>query len=393
MDIDFLKLGKKAFPEPYARVYLVQGSDDGLKREAVDRLLGALLDDSFREFDYEHIDVPPGGGEEGLATKAALASVGGVPIASVRRVVVLHNVHRLKKSDADHLAASLAGLGELSCLVLVAGAQEYDAGKVKAASATSVKLSNAAAKHGAVVKCEGPEVGDLKDRLREIANQNGKTIRPEAMEILLDWSFGVGSARGAKGGDLLAATNELAKVIAYVGDKPEITRQDASEVAIRGTDDNIFRLLDAVSSRNAKGAIGEVNEMLRSGDKPESILPRVLVMLARQTRLLLGAKYLAAHGINRSNVDRQASEDILICLNSEMTDALIKRPFRLQALQTQARTWTVEDLEYALFRIAETDCGMKGIRPPQAMGMLSRPVTNAGEELRSLIAELCVRGK
>ena len=102
----------KAIPKPTERVYLFLGSDDALKREALQKLTEPLLDPSFADFDREEQDVPPtGAGDSGDTARAILASAGGVPMASERRVVIVTNVHRMGKEDQDVLAAGLPKLG------------------------------------------------------------------------------------------------------------------------------------------------------------------------------------------------------------------------------------------------------------------------------------------
>lgn len=98
MELDYSKLAK-GFPKPIEKVYLLTGSDDALKREALQKLTEPLLDASFADFDKEELDIPPtGAGEPGEAGRRILASAGGVPMASERRIVVVTNVHRLGKT-------------------------------------------------------------------------------------------------------------------------------------------------------------------------------------------------------------------------------------------------------------------------------------------------------
>ena len=131
MELEYAKIAAKGFPQPIARVYLFGGSDDALKREAVGRLTAPLLDDSMADFDREERDAPTSGGEDPDFARQILASAGGMPMLSERRVVIATNVQRLGKADQETLAAGLGHLGDRSLLVLVAGAPEYDAGKVK----------------------------------------------------------------------------------------------------------------------------------------------------------------------------------------------------------------------------------------------------------------------
>lgn len=390
MEIDYNKIVRSGFQEPHGRVYLFQGSDDALKAEGVRRLTSELIDPDFRDFDYEEREIPPSGtSEDGGYARVILSAVATAPMFSKRRVVVATNVQRFKKSDADDLASRLPDICALSCLVLVAGAAEYDAGKVKGSTSTSVKLVNAVQKHGIVVTCSAPEIGDLKTRLADIARGRGKRIEPAAMDLLVDWSVSVGSSRGGGGktGDINAAVNELEKAIAFIGARDTITREDAAQVSMQGADDNVFRLLDAVSSKNTSLALACADELLKAGGKPDAVLPRTLVMLARQIKMMWGAKFLADNGVNRGNVQKALTEELRLVLSTEVANAM-KQPYRLQTLQSQARLWTYDELEQAYIRIAASDIGMKGITRQEALGLKPIATGKHADDLRVLVIEL-----
>ena len=202
MELNYAQIAAKGFPKPPQRVYLLHGTDDALKREALKRLTEPLLDPSFADFDSETREISPTGGgatDESLAA-SILASAGGAPMASERRVVVVEGVQRLGKEDQDALAAGLEKLGALSCLVLVAAAPEYDAGKVKGKS-VGIKLVNAVAKHGATVLCDAPGEGDLKARAGALLKARGKSIAPEAWAAAAAPRLGGGRGPGRRGED------------------------------------------------------------------------------------------------------------------------------------------------------------------------------------------------
>ena len=198
MELDYSKLSK-GFPKPIERVYLLLGSDDALKREALQKLTEPLLDASFADFDREELDIPPtGAGEPGDAGRAILASAGGVPIASERRVVIVTNVQRLGKDDQDVLAAGLPKLGALTCLVLITAATEYDAGKVKGKT-LGTKLLTAIGKAGATVLCDAPGESGLSARANALLKSRGKTIEPAALTLILDRAKATAAERGGGG--------------------------------------------------------------------------------------------------------------------------------------------------------------------------------------------------
>ena len=121
-------------------------------------------------------------------------------MASERRVVVVTNVQRLGKEDQEVLAAGLPKLGDLSCLVLVAGATEYDAGKVKG-KALGTKLLNAIAKAGATVLCDAPGDSGLQSRANALLKARGKTIEPAALALIMDRAKATAAERGGGGTD------------------------------------------------------------------------------------------------------------------------------------------------------------------------------------------------
>jgi len=91
-----------------ARVYLLQGQDDRLKRRALAELLDRLVDPAGRDFDLEQLDADSAAAEEILAALASL------PLFSDRRVVLLQNAGRLRhprhRGTQERLAAAIPTL-------------------------------------------------------------------------------------------------------------------------------------------------------------------------------------------------------------------------------------------------------------------------------------------
>lgn len=389
MELNYASLAAKGFPSPIARVYLFTGSDDALKREAVQKLTVPLLDIGMADFDREEIDVPPtNAGDEDLARRI-LASAGGAPMLSERRVVIVTNVQRLGKEDQDMLAAGIATLGPQTCLVLVAGATEYEAGKVKGKT-LGAKLTSAIAKSGATVLCDAPASADLKSRAAALVKSRGKTIAPDALELILKRATATASDRGGggKGGDIHVLTNELEKALAYVGDGKQITRADAAAIGTESAEENIFALLDAVGHKDAGRALGLADEMLGAGDKPDGVAARTFVMLARHLRMVWGAKFLADKRLTGDRVRSGLPPDVQTLLSGEMVGLTVRQSYLLRGLQEQGRAWTYPGLQSALARVLTSDMALKGMAPIKALG-LRAPGDDPAANLRLLVVDLC----
>lgn len=371
-------------------MYLFTGSDDAMKREALVKLTEPLLDASYADFDREELDIPPtGAGEPGEAGRKILASAGGVPMASERRVVVVTNVQRLGKDDQDVLAAGLPKLGSLTCLVLIAAATEYDAGKAKG-KALGAKLLTALGKAGATVLCDAPGESGLTARANALLKMRGKTIEPAALALIMDRAKAAAAERGGgnKTGDINVLMSELEKAMAYAGDRAVITRDDAAAVGRETVQDNIFALMDAIGHKDARRALAEADALLEVGDKPDGVAARTFVMLARHLRQLWGAKYLADKRLNGFNIKGGLPPDVQPLLSGEMLGITLRQSFLLKNLQEQAREWSYPALQRGLRRVLASDMAMKGIVSGSTLSAHA-PADDPASNLRLLVVELC----
>ncbi|MGO8670275.1 MAG: DNA polymerase III subunit delta [Capsulimonadaceae bacterium] len=387
MELEYTRVAQEGFRGTPARVYLLTGSDDGVKREALQRLVEPLLDPAFADFDREDLDIGVTPLSDGNWATRILASAAGMPMFSERRIVVATNAQRLSKEEQDAVASGLTGLCERTCLVLIAAAPEYDGGKVKG-RAIGAKLQAAVSKAGVVVICDAPQAADLKSRAAAIVRAAGKTAEPAALDIAVRRAVTAAAGRGSKGGDVHVLANELEKAIAYSGSRPQVTRADMVAVGTVGAEENIFAMLDAVGKRDVVAAMSRVDEILRTGDRPDGVAARCFVMLARHFRLLWAARFYGENKIGPGfkgtlSVDMQAQ------LTSEMQGLAMRQSFLLTGLQAQARSWSYQQLRAALMRILASDMTMKGIPAIRPIGYTGNSGEDPAGNLRQLVAELC----
>jgi DNA polymerase-3 subunit delta len=92
----------------------------------------------------------------------------------------------------------------------------------------------------------------------------------------------------------------VAKVAAYAGDSPQITRADVEAIATRVGEASIFTLVDAVGGGDARGALRALHDILATHEPLQ-----VLFMVARQFRLILRAHTLTGrHGTGPALAER-----------------------------------------------------------------------------------------
>jgi DNA polymerase-3 subunit delta len=133
------------------------------------------------------------------------------------------------------------------------------------------------------------QVAVLSEMKKSILTKSGKTMEPGAFEALY----------GLTGFDLRTFSNNLEKLVTYVGDREQITRQDIGTVLHRTKQDPIFAFTNAITDKNRVEALFYMNSLLSDAQKP--MLPeQVVVAVLNQIRKLLRIKEFIAEPAGRT---------------------------------------------------------------------------------------------
>jgi DNA polymerase-3 subunit delta len=133
-------------------------------------------------------------------------------------------------------------------------------------------------------------------------------------------------------------SQELDKLIIFVGERQKITSEDIKAITPQSIETRIFDLLDAVASRSATRALKALREVLLK----EPAL-KVLALLVRQVRLLLGCDSLRRRGANAA----------------EAPSVLGISPYEAQKVWQQSVRLSTEQLVKALTECLNTDLALK----------------------------------
>lgn len=151
------------------------------------------------------------------------------------------------------------------------------------------KLFKVIKEHGLVVDCSVPKGARkadkdvqnavLGDTSKTILSSHGKTMEPAAYQKLCEMT----------GFDLPVFSQNLEKLVNYVGDRVQIKAADVTAVVERSRQDPIFEFTNAILNRNAKEALFLLDSLLH-----QEIYPlQVLTAMIKQIRNLLIAKDFA----------------------------------------------------------------------------------------------------
>lgn len=295
-----------------APAYYLYG-EELLVEEALEALLGALVPAEGREFNLEILR-----GNEGILG-VILQAARIPPIFSPRRVIFVKEADQLGLASFQELASYVENPVPTTTLILVGKKPD-----------SRTRLFKVLEQRGGLLSFEAPRRDSLKEWLKKLALKLGKTLTPEALDLLLE----------LVGEDLRSLHNELEKVCLFVGDGMFIQRGHVEALVGEQRSLSVFQLVEAVSRGQVETSLRCLSRLLETGEDPMAIL----AMLARQFRLLLKAKELQRRGATVH----------------ELQDSLGVYPRYLGGLLQQAQTFPPVRLQAGLGRLLQADSELKG---------------------------------
>src|SRR5215831_7238115 len=198
----------------------------------------------------------------------------------------------------------------------------------------------------------------------------------EAVRWITDYCTGRGvkiEADGARelvdalGGDMMMISNELEKLILYVGDKKRITLGDVETMVLAAKQRSLYELTDAISARDRVRSLAVLDALLSTGDGEEAAIGH-LYMLAKTFRQMLV--------ILERNVRDQRM------LWAALWQGFRVPPFAADDIIRQARRYkSKRDLTRALRLVAKADLALRS-NPPGKRLILEKLVMDLSSEVK-----------
>lgn len=292
----------------------------GTERFFIDRAIKALRKAAIGEGNGWNEDLFQGKG--GNATRI-LEAARTLPMMASTRFILVRGVEQLASAELDKLAEYLADPADSACLVLVADKLDGRSRLVKSAKKAGI-LSEAAPLRTAA----------LRSFLQNEARGRQLRVDADAIAALLD----------AVGNDLPALDDALERLALYVGDNPRIRLRDVETCVSRVRVESIWALVDAVSQRNAKQALGATASLLADREPPL----RILAMVARQLRMVARMADALGQGQPPATAAKAAGAP----------------PFKANDLANAARRFDQQAFARAFKTLAHTDIALKSSRRP-----------------------------
>ncbi|MDT2045402.1 DNA polymerase III subunit delta [Bacillus sp. 1780r2a1] len=303
-------------------VYLLHGLNAFIMKKARDKIIQYSLSDEEKEFNLSIYDL------EETPIEQVIEDAETLPFLGDKRVVIAKNAFFLtaekSKSKVEHDVSKLQTYLEqpapFSTLIVQAPYEKLDERK---------KITKALKKQAMYVEANELNEQDLVRWIKDVLHKRNVEMDEDAKQLLLQ----------LVGLNVTIITNEVEKMMLYVGDNGVITREVVHELVAKTLEQNVFTLIEAVMNKNLKEALNIYQDLLRNNEEPIKILS----LLASQFRLIYHTKQLSGQGYGQQQI----------------AQTLKVHPFRVKISLQQSRRFEEPVLRNIIKELAEADYEMK----------------------------------
>lgn len=322
-------------PEP---LYLLTGEEDYLQRACLQALAQrAIPEAGLRPFNYSEHDV------EQETLNRVLAVAYELPLPPARRLVVARNFDRLTDAETELLKDYVRRPCPTTTLVFQTRSLD------KRRTTTTVLLKTAT-----LIECSTLTPEEARRWMTDEARRQGYELPTETLNLLI----------GAVGCNLARLTQEVEKLMHYVGAGGRLPPEAAAALVVRSPQEDNFALSEAFWQGDAPRALRMLHRLLERGEEPTALVG----LLDWQLRQMLTACDLMAAAVPREALLRE----------------LRMPPNRLNAFLGAVRKRSVPKLRRALIRLQAVDDALKrGRATPRGLLEVFLCETLAGENVFS----------
>ena len=218
--------------------YILKGQDEFLLTSAYKLI-----------YKYSHIDMPDLNvikfSEGIIDCKEVIRAMDTMPVFSPKKLVYL-DVRMSRKSEIKNpkeLDEYLKNPNDLSILVINVGSND--------------ELEIFDKKNLVEIDCNRLDYNIVSLKIKSIVKAKGKTMDDNAIKLLCDYCLN----------DLSKIMVEIDKLVAYVGDRANISKNDIEEIVTRSLEYQVYELTDSLAKKNSKKVFEILNDMKAKKDE------------------------------------------------------------------------------------------------------------------------------
>ena len=258
--------------------YVFIGDEGFFRRTCRDAILKHLVPEGMREFSFYEFDLESSEVVEILDRARTPSLMANFQVFFVRGVKALYGRGKHDNEFAA-IAAYVKDPNPDALLILVADHISIPADLRRMEMTDKERYERIRETLGdylTIIEFARVEEGEAVKWLNENAAHEGAKIDADASRELVD----------SLGGDMMMISNELEKLLLYVGEKKRITLGDVETMVLAAKQRTLYELTAALSSHNRARSLEILDAMLSTGDGDEAAIGH-LYMLARTFRQML----------------------------------------------------------------------------------------------------------
>ena len=267
-----------------------------------------------------------------------LATCETLPLMSEKRMVIIREPAQIGKiSDKKEIDRFTAYLDKPSpTTLLIIYWEQPDKRK---------KLYKTIQKKGKIVNFEKLDARDLENWIKRRLKIAEKTLSRREMELFIQRSLYLTNENK----NMEMVDHDLNKMIDYVGDRGDITKEDILLIMPQTIEDGVFKMIDYAMTGKKGQALNMLNQFYLEGESPFGVFS----LLLRQVRMLLMVKIYTQRGLPAKEVA------------SEMKLA----PFIVNKILKNGKDYPTENLWKLMVIGADLDAQMKKGEIDQNFGL------------------------
>ena len=302
-----------------ARLMLIYGQESYLIDKEIERVRAELRQKSGGEVELVYIAA------DDLTPQQLLAQLDFSPLFALQRVVVIRRPYwlgktRRKAAKVDQLLDSLADFlkQDVSGQVVIFTSHE-DVSKHPLMKKLGGGLKT--------VACARPDARGIEAWIKSAAAGLNQPISPQAVKVL------------ANSGLDMYYLEHLLQKLNLQNTPAAISEQDVLEELVQQPDISVFKLTDALLSRNTREALAAYYQLLRQGVH----LNLIIYMIIRQFALLGKVKGYSQQGLSRAEIAKRTGA----------------RDFAIKKMSTWANRYSWQDIKRCSELLLQADIYLK----------------------------------
>ncbi|SDI85087.1 DNA polymerase III subunit delta [Alteribacillus bidgolensis] len=320
--MDYMQLSKDIEQQGVKPVYLLYGKEDFFIKDITEKIVSSILTEEERDFNYSIYDMKE------VPVEAAVEEGETLPFFGEKRVILLRNCYFLtgvkdKEKIEHHLPTFekyLDNPPNETIMIVSVSYEKLDERK---------KIVKKLKKQGMVLDAAPYDEAKMFQWIDTYTRDNQLYLTRDAKELLVQLA----------GKEMMMLASEMDKLSLYVTESNEITVDIVEKLVARTLEDNVFELVDHVVQGRSEKALRIYFDLLKQNEEPI----KILMLLARQFRMILQVKQLKQRGYSRQ----------------KMASQLKVHPFAVKVAEGQIKNFDDIAIKNILKELAEADYEMK----------------------------------